>query len=252
MSELLEVDGVSVRFAGLQALTDVSFSVSPGEIVAFVGPNGAGKTTLFNVMSGFVTPTSGTIALRGVSIGGNPPSKIAAAGMRRTFQNGGVFGGMTVFENILTGLHSSTPSSLFGLALNLKSAQQAEAKAEQSTRALIEQMGLGHIADRFAKDLSGGQQRMLEIVRTIATAPPVILLDEPAVGLSPTARIQMADMIRKLAKENNAAILLIEHSVELVMSISDRIVVLNGGKKIADGPPSEIRQNKQVLEAYLG
>jgi len=252
MNSLLKLSNVGVGYAGLQALSEVSFQVEPGEIVAFVGPNGAGKTTLFNVITGYATPSSGSIELRGNNIGGQSPAAIANQGVRRTFQNGGVFGGMTVFENVLTGLHSKTNSGRLGLALNLPSARKAEAEAERSAWNLLTEMGLADFADRKASDLSGGQQRLLEIIRTVITEPPVVLLDEPAVGLSPTARIKLAEIMRHLAKERNAAVLLIEHAVELVMSVSDRVIVLNGGKKIAEGTPEEVRQNKLVLEAYLG
>lgn len=252
MTSLLKLTNVGVGYAGLQALSEVSFHVQPGEIVAFVGPNGAGKTTLFNVISGYAKPTSGTIELRGRSIGGQPPAAIASEGVRRTFQNGGVFTGMTVFENVLTGLHSKTRSSMLGLALNLRGARKAEAEAERTAWELLDKMGLAEFANRKASDLSGGQQRLLEIIRTVITEPPVVLLDEPAVGLSPTARIKLAEIMKYLAKERNAAVLLIEHAVELVMSVSDRVIVLNGGKKIAEGKPEEVRQNKLVLEAYLG
>jgi branched-chain amino acid transport system ATP-binding protein len=248
----LKLSQVGVSFAGLNALSGIDVQVGAGEIVAFVGPNGAGKTTLFNVITGYTSPTSGTIELDGRRIGGRRPSDIAALGVRRTFQNGGVFPEMTVFENVLTGLYAQTQSGVFGLAFNTRAAMRAEAHAERRAWDLIDEMGLREIAGRKARDLSGGQQRMLEITRTIATSPPVILLDEPAVGLSPTARLKLAEVIRDLARKRNAAVLLIEHAVELVMSVSDRIVVLNGGRKIAEGTPEEIRINPVVLEAYLG
>lgn len=252
MEALMRVNNIGVRFAGLQALADVSFAVYPGEVLAFVGPNGAGKTTLFNAISGYITPTDGSITFRGERIDGLTPSEIAAKGVRRTFQNGGLFPHMTVFENVLTGLHTVTLSSVFGLAFDARSAREAEAVAEKTAWALLDRMGLTSLADQLARDLSGGQQRMVEIVRTLATAPPVLLLDEPAVGLSPTARSALAELIRDLISKENTAILMIEHAVELVMSISDRIIVLNGGRKIAEGPPEEVRNNKAVLEAYLG
>jgi branched-chain amino acid transport system ATP-binding protein len=249
---LLELSDVGVSFSGLQALSGVSFALEAGEIVAFVGPNGAGKTTLFNIISGYVAPTSGAVRFRGDRVDGLSPIEISQRGMRRTFQNGGIFAGMTVFENVLVGLHSETPSRLFGVLLDSRDVRRAETQAEERAWELIVGADLVPVADHQARALSGGQQRMLEIIRTVAARPSVVLLDEPAVGLSPTARIKLKELIQTLARIHNTAVLLIEHSVELVMNVSDRIVVLNGGKKIADGTPEAIRNDKRVLEAYLG
>lgn len=251
-SELLELSNVSVRFAGMRALTDVSFCARPGEVRAVIGPNGAGKTTLFNAITGYVRPTSGTVRFCGKEIQGLPPHLVAARGVRRTFQNGGLFGEMSVLENVLVGLHTATDSNFFGLLLGLRPAVQAERAATARARALLDLMDIGDLANKPAKDLSGGQQRMVEITRALATGAPLLLLDEPAVGLTPPVRDQLMQLIRRLAHEQRVSVLLIEHSIDMVMSGSDVIVVLNAGQKIAEGSPDEIRNNREVLDAYLG
>ena len=252
MAALLELSGVTVRFGGLNAVDNVSFRVDAGEICAVIGPNGAGKTTLFNALTGNVPTTAGRILFRGQEIQSLAPHAIAACGVRRTFQNGGLFGELTALENILTGLHITVESSLTGLLLGTPRARRAERAATERARRLLDLMDIGYLEDHLAGELSGGQQRMVEIVRALATDPPLLLLDEPAVGLAPPMREQLVIVIRKLAKERGLGILLIEHAIELVMNISDRVIVLNYGAKIADAPPQEVRANKDVLEAYLG
>jgi branched-chain amino acid transport system ATP-binding protein len=252
MDALLDLKNVSVHFTGLKALTDVSMTARGGQIKAVIGPNGAGKTTLFNVISGYVEPTAGEIFLRGEPIHGLAPHHISERGVRRTFQNGGLFGEMTVLENVLTGLHVDINSSFFGLLFGTKAARDAEREATARARKLLASMDMSEFADQQVKSLSGGQQRIVEIVRTVATAPPLMLLDEPAVGLSPPMRERMMEIIKRLAGEQGVAILLIEHAIDLVMAGADVIVVLNAGEKIAEGPPQEIREDRTVLEAYLG
>ncbi len=252
MSGLLNLSGVSVHFSGLKALTDVSFDAKAGEVTALIGPNGAGKTTLFNVVSGYVQPTAGEIHFKGEAIHGLTPHEVSEKGVRRTFQNGGLFGDMTVLENILTGLHVQIDSNFWGLLFGTRKADEAERAAAARARRLLALMDMDGFADQQVKSLSGGQQRMVEIVRTIATEPPLLLLDEPAVGLSPPMRARMMEVIKRLAGEEGISILLIEHAIDLVMAGSDRIIVLNSGQKIAEGKPAEIRENREVLEAYLG
>ena len=252
MEPLLELQGVSVNFSGLQALDKVTFDAYAGEVRAVIGPNGAGKTTLFNAVSGYVPTADGTIHFKGMPIHGLAPHDISVKGVRRTFQNGGLFMELTALENILAGLHVHIDGSFLGIVLGLGEAREAEREGIARARRLLDLMDLGAIADQPVKDLSGGQQRMVEIVRTLATDPPLLLLDEPVVGLSPPMRDRMMEIIRRLAGEEGIGVMLIEHVIDLVMSGSDVIVVLSSGEVIAEGPPEEIRQNREVLEAYLG
>jgi branched-chain amino acid transport system ATP-binding protein len=252
MDALLELADVSVHFAGLKALTGVSLQARRGEVKAIIGPNGAGKTTLFNAISGYVAVTGGTIRFQDQDIHHLTPHEIAAKGVRRTFQNGGLFGEMSALENVLAGLHSQINSNFAGLLFGTKAACAAEREAVFRARRLLDLIGIGNLADQPAKDLSGGQQRIVEIVRALATDPPLLLLDEPAVGLAPPVRDRVMEIIRRLAGEQGVGILLIEHAIDLVMKGADIIVVLNSGEKIAEGKPDEIRRDRDVLEAYLG
>ncbi len=252
METVLSLQNVSVQFAGLNALQDVTFDARAGEVRAIIGPNGAGKTTLFNAVSGYVPISHGEIHFQGEPIHGLASHEVSEKGVRRTFQNGGLFPEMTVLENVLAGLHVQIDSSVLGLVLGMRRTREAEREGLARARRLLDLMDLGAIADQPVKDLSGGQQRMVEIVRTLATEPPLLLLDEPVVGLSPPMRDRMLQIIRRLAGEEGIGILLIEHVIDLVMTGSDVIVVLNSGQLIAEGPPEEIRRNREVLEAYLG
>jgi branched-chain amino acid transport system ATP-binding protein len=252
MEPILKLQDVSVNFSGLQALANVTFNSYAGEVRAVIGPNGAGKTTLFNAISGYVGAIEGTIYFKGTPIHGLAPHEISIKGVRRTFQNGGLFPELTALENILAGLHVQIGGSFLGIIMGLGEAREAEREGIARARRLLDLMELGAIADQPVKDLSGGQQRMVEIVRTLATEPPLLLLDEPVVGLSPPMRDRMMEIIRRLAGEEGIGIMLIEHVIDLVMSGSDVIVVLSSGEVIAEGTPDEIRQNREVLEAYLG
>jgi branched-chain amino acid transport system ATP-binding protein len=252
MEPLLKLQDLSVNFSGLRALDSVSFEAHAGQVRAVIGPNGAGKTTLFNAISGYIPTTSGTIHFKGEPIHDLAPHEISIKGVRRTFQNGGLFPEMTTLENVLAGLHVQINSSFIGVVLGLGGAREAEREGIARARRLLDLMDLSGIADQPVKDLSGGQQRMVEIVRTLATDPPLLLLDEPFVGLSPPMRDRMMEIIRRLAGEEGIGIMLIEHVIDLVMSSSDIIVVLSSGQLIAEGRPEEVRQNREVLEAYLG
>ena len=252
MTKLLEVEGLGVRFAGLDALKDLSLNLAPGQILAVIGPNGAGKTTLFNAISGYVRPSAGQVRLKGRDVAGASPHAIARHGIRRTFQNGGLFPALTVLENVLTGLHAQTGGNFMDVLLGRRRALESEREMIARARQLLSLMQMEKMADMRAADLSGGQQRIVEIIRTVASDPPILLLDEPAVGLSPLARDQMMEIIHRMAGEKGVGILLIEHAVELVMAGADSILVLAAGQRIAEGTPQEIREDRAVLEAYLG
>jgi branched-chain amino acid transport system ATP-binding protein len=249
---VLALDNVTVRFGGLTAVAQVSFKAQAGEVCAVIGPNGAGKTTLFNAISGNVVISDGIIRLNGKPIHNLPPHIISARGVRRTFQNGGLFGELTALENVLVGLHAATPSNLFRVLLGERKSLAAEIDATHRARELLALLDIEHLADHPARLLSGGQQRMVEIVRALATEPPLLLLDEPAVGLAPPMRTQLGAVIRRLAIEHGIAILLIEHAIELVMNVSDRVIVMSDGHKVADAAPDVVRADRAVLEAYLG
>ena len=248
---MLEVEGITVRFAGLTAVSDVSFAVAPGEVLTMMGPNGAGKTTAFNAITGIVRLASGSVRFEGADVSRLRPHEIAARGIRRTFQNNGILTEMTVLENVLTGLELSTPSHLAGIVLGLRPSVRAEIEAVRTAERQLRDLGILDLADRPAGALSFGQQRLVEISRALVSGARLIMLDEPAVGLSPAERIHLGEMLRTVAGRG-IGILLVEHVQDLVMAVSDRIVVLNYGKKIAEGVPEEVRRNTTVLEAYLG
>lgn len=248
---MLEVSDLSVRFGGLSAVSDLSFSVRKGEVFTMMGPNGAGKTTAFNAIGGFVRASAGRVRFDGQDLIGLAPEKIAALGIRRTFQNNGILREMTVLENVLTGLEFDTPSSFWGSALGLPSSARAERSAVAKARRMLAEMEIAELEDRSAGDLSFGQQRLVEIARALVAGAQLIMLDEPAVGLAPSERAHLATTLRQLAG-TGIAILLVEHVQDLVMAVSDQVLVLNYGKRIAQCVPAELKNNTEVLEAYLG
>jgi branched-chain amino acid transport system ATP-binding protein len=252
---LLEVDALSVTFGGLAALSNVSLAVEAGSITAVIGPNGAGKTTLLNTISGYVRPGGGEVRLNGRRVSDLPAHAIARHGLRRTFQNGGIFGEMTVLENVLVGADratgSPTGSSVLGMLLGLARDRRAERSAIAAAREMLAAAGLARLADTRARELSFGQQRLVEITRALIGRPHVLLLDEPAVGLAEAERDELASSLRRLAAER-IAIVLVEHVIDLVMAVSDRVTVLNAGQVLAEGTPEQVRSEQSVLEAYLG
>ena len=248
---MLDVENLTVRFGGLTAVDDLSFKVERGRIFTMMGPNGAGKTTAFNAIGGFIRATSGAVRFEGHQLVGMKPERIASLGIRRTFQNNGILREMTVLENVLTGLQLGIGSSLLGTVIASPQSRRAEVDAVRQARAMLAEMEISDLESRMAGDLSFGQQRLVEIARALVAGARFIMLDEPAVGLSPSERGHLGDVLRQLA-QSDVTVLLVEHVQDLVMAVSDEVLVLNEGKKIVQGPPAEVRQNKEVLEAYLG
>ncbi len=248
---MLQVQGLTVRFGGLTAVDDLTFAVARGSVFTMMGPNGAGKTTAFNAIGGFTHATAGTVTFEGQELVGMKAERIASLGIRRTFQNNGILRGMTVLENVLTGLQLGIRSGLFGTVVASPASRRAEADAVRRARAMLAEMEIAPLETRMAGDLSFGQQRLVEIARALVAGAKLIMLDEPAVGLSPGERGHLGDVLRRLAA-SGVTVLMVEHVQDLVMAVSDQVLVLNYGKKIAQCPPHEVRDNREVLEAYLG
>ena len=248
---LLETAGLTRRFAGLTAVDQVDLAVTEGSIHAVIGPNGAGKTTLFNLISGLVPPSDGAIRFAGQDISQLPVHRRAGLGMARTFQNIRIFASMTVLENVLTGLHSSLDSGLGAVILRLPGFRRAESDAVSRARAMLELVGLTDKAESRAAALPYGDQRRLEIARALASSPHLLLLDEPAAGMNPAETDALKALVRRI-REAGTTVLLVEHDMGFVMDLSDRITVLNFGRRIYEGTPLEVRQETSVIEAYLG
>jgi len=253
---LLEVTGLTMQFGGIRALDGLDLRVRQGEIAALIGPNGAGKTTFFNCLTGIYKPTSGQIQLhppggRSVRLNGLAPHKVTQAGLARTFQNIRLFPEMTVLENVMIGRHCRTKAGLLGAIFRDKRTRQEEQDTIARSFALLKKTGLADAADELAKNLPYGEQRKLEIARALATEPLVLLLDEPAAGMNPQETAELDGLICSI-RDEGAAILLIEHDMKLVMSLSDHIFVMDYGRKIAEGRPEEVRRCPAVIRAYLG
>ncbi|EPR1090926.1 high-affinity branched-chain amino acid ABC transporter ATP-binding protein LivG [Serratia marcescens] len=249
---LLQVEGLSMRFGGLLAVNNVALTLNEGEIVSLIGPNGAGKTTVFNCLTGFYRPTGGTIKLRDRHLEGLTGQAIARMGVVRTFQHVRLFREMTVIENLLVAQHQHLKSGVFAGLLKTPAFRRAEAEALTHAAEWLERVGLLEMANRSAGNLAYGQQRRLEIARCMVTRPELLMLDEPAAGLNPKETDELDHLIVELRDRHKVSVLLIEHDMKLVMGISDRIYVVNQGTPLAQGTPAEIRNNPDVIRAYLG
>jgi len=249
---LLEVKEVTKRFGGLTALNNVNFSVRENSVSALIGPNGAGKTTLLNIITGMDAPDKGEIFFSGIDISNLSSLRIARQGISRTFQHLELFGDMTSLENIMVGRYSKTKAGFISSGLRLPFAIKEEEETRRISKDILEYINLGHRADDIASNLPIGEQRTLEIGRALATGPRLLLLDEPAAGLNIKETRSLGGMLQKIRSEMSMTIILVEHDMDLVMQMSDRITVLNFGEVLAEGPPSEIQKNAAVIAAYLG
>ncbi len=248
---LLETETLRKSFGGLLAVDGVSFKVEVGQITSLIGPNGAGKTTLFNLVTGLLPPDRGTVRFKDQSVTGWKPHQIARAGMSRTFQNPSLFGRMNVLENVMVGRHCCSDSGFWGCALRLPSQKREEQRIRAASLEELDFVGLAYLASFPASALTFGQRRMVELARALATEPEMLLLDEPASGLNTSEKRELGDLIIRVRKRG-VTILLVEHDMSMVMGLSDSVVVLHNGAKIAEGTPVEIQNDEKVVRVYLG
>lgn len=249
---LLEVRDLAMRFGGLLAVDGVSLSVQPQQVVSIIGPNGAGKTTVFNCLTGFYRPSGGSIHFNGQAIHGLADHQIARKGVVRTFQNVRLFRDMTAVENLLVAQHKHLNNNLLAGLFKTPAFRRSEKEALEFAASWLERVGLMEIANRPAGTLAYGQQRRLEIARCMMTRPSLLMLDEPAAGLNPRETEELEELLAALQSEHKITVLLIEHDMRLVMSISDHIYVINQGRPLADGTPQQVREHPEVIKAYLG
>jgi branched-chain amino acid transport system ATP-binding protein len=248
---LLSAKGISKRFGGVHALADVDFTINHGEIYGLIGPNGAGKTSLFNVLTGIYTPDGGAFTFDGLPLAGLKPNDVAARGIARTFQNIRLFANLSALENVMIGRHVRTHANVFGAIFRDKKTVAEESAIEKRAHELLEYVGVAKRANTLAKHLAYGDQRRLEIARALATEPKLLALDEPAAGMNATETASLKELLSDIRRDG-ITILLIEHDMKLVMSVCDRVLVLDYGKKIAEGTAGEVQKDAKVIAAYLG
>jgi branched-chain amino acid transport system ATP-binding protein len=251
VSTLLECSGLGKRFGGVQALDAVGFTIARGEIYGLIGPNGAGKTTRFNTLTGIYPPDAGSFLFDGAAITGLPPDRIAARGIARTFQNIRLFANLSALENVMIGRHVRTRAGVLGAVLRTVAQRTEEAQIEKRAHELLAYVGIAARANDMARQLAYGDQRRLEIARALATDPKLLALDEPAAGMNATETLELKKLLQRV-RADGTTILLIEHDMKLVMNLCDRVLVLDYGRKIAEGPARAVQRDARVIEAYLG